>query len=200
MIVIGLCGGSGSGKGTVCSFWKELGIPSIDTDKVYHDMTAGPGKCLSELSNAFGNEIIGTDGALNRKALADIVFSSVDSIKNRILLQEITHRHILNATREQLQIYSRTGVPAAIVDAPLLFESGFNKECDVIVAVVADRSLRISRIMERDSLSLHEADRRINSQMSDEELIARSDYVINNNGEPKDLIDQIKKVHNRILK
>lgn len=199
MIVIGLCGGSGSGKGTVCSYWEKLGVPSIDTDAVYHTITAGPGRCLSELSSVFGDRIINSSGGLDRRVLADIVFSSADSIKNRILLNEITHRHILSATRDQLAEYERAGYKAAIVDAPLLFESGVHKECDVTVAVIADREARLSRIIARDGLSLEAAQRRINSQMSDEELISRSDYVINNNGATVDLAEKVRAVHDRIF-
>ena len=76
MKVIGLCGGSGSGKGTVCDIFREKGILCIDTDAVYRDLTGRRGPLLNALKREFGKEIITDDNALNRRALASIVFSS----------------------------------------------------------------------------------------------------------------------------
>lgn len=197
MKIIGLCGGSGSGKGTICQIFQGYGIPAIDTDAVYRDLTEGPSECLAELVSYFGDSII-SDGALNRSSLASIVFAKGAEHK-LAALNAITHKHILAKTREVISGYIQSGAPAVIVDAPLLFESCFDKECDIIISVVADLDTKISRIMQRDGISRDAASRRIASQKSDEWLVARSDYVIYNNGNLEDLTLQIAQIVNKIL-
>ena len=199
MKVVGLCGGSGSGKGTVSSFFACHGIPSIDTDAVYRDITSKDSPCLRRLSSAFGKEIISDDGSLNRSALAKIVFTGDGADERLALLNKIAHSHILDETRTILTDYKEQGIRAAIVDAPLLFESGFDSECDIIVAVIADREARIKRIIERDSLDREAAEARINSQIADSILASRSDYVIENNSCLTDLKNQVDRIANLIL-
>ena len=196
MIVIGLCGGSGSGKGAVSEAAKKLNIPSIDTDLVYRDLTSSTSPCLDELVMEFGVQVIGAGGALDRGVLREIVFSDTERLAR---LNSISHKHILARTRDLLQGYRCEGRSAAIVDAPLLFESGFDRECDVIIAVVADRERRIERIMSRDGITHEAAEARIATQISDDELIARSHYFIPNNGTVDELCRNTTFVLNKIL-
>ncbi len=191
MKVIGLCGGSGSGKGTVCDVFREHNIPSVDTDAVYREITAIPGPCLDALESEFGSEIITDEGGLNRKTLAAIVFSGDDSTKRLSRLNEIAHRFILDETRRRLEVFRQNGSIAAVVDAPVLFESGFDKECGLVVCVIADRETRIQRIIARDGITRKQAEERINSQLSNEELISRSDFVINNNSDIHSLRNEV---------
>ena len=102
MLVIGLTGPSGSGKGWISNLLSRYGIPAIDTDAVYHDLLIPPSPCLSELVENFGEGII-KDGRLNRQALASIVFSDSAKLK---MLNEITHKYILKETDDMLQKYS----------------------------------------------------------------------------------------------
>lgn len=177
MKIVGLCGGSGSGKGAVCLFFEKCGIPCIDTDKVYHDLVSKRTPCLIDLASAFGEHII-SDNSLDRTALGEIVFSSRDSLQ---MLNSIAHRHILDEVRRMISVYERSGVIGVVVDAPLLFESGFNMECDLTVCVIADKDERIKRIMARDSIDEKKARARISSQIPDSELVAKCDHVIENN-------------------
>ena len=188
MKVIGLCGGSGSGKGAVCSIFRENGILTIDTDAVYRDLTGRPGPLIDELKREFGSTIITADGVLNRRALAEMVFSSENSKEKLERLNKIAHKFILDETRAILSGYSADAARIGVVDAPVLFESGFDRECDVVVSVVADRDLRIKRIVSRDGISVQQAEERIASQMSDAEVISRSDFVVYNNGD----LDQLR--------
>ena len=185
MKIIGLCGGSGSGKGIVSSLFVKAGIPVIDSDAVYHELTTRSSDCLSALCNEFGDGIL-SNGVLNRKALADIVFCSCDAAAKRI-----SHGYILSEIERRLLSFEKEGVKIAVVDAPLLFESGLDKKCDVTVAVISDEDTRISRIMSRDKLSVEEAKRRISSQISNSELIERSDFQIYNNGTVEDLAERV---------
>lgn len=198
MKVIGLCGGSGSGKAVVSSLFLKHNIPSIDTDAVYRELTSGDSECLDALRFEFGDEIIDTDGSLNRRKLASIVFAEKDSTIKLKKLNEISHKFILGETRRRLHVYAEQGCLAAIVDAPVLFESGFDSECDLTVCVVADREVRISRIISRDNISREAAEARINSQMSDEELTSRCDYVVYNNSDLDALDHQVNEIVNSI--
>ena len=196
MTVVGLCGGSGSGKGTLCDVFREFGVPSIDTDAVYHDLTSHSSDCLSDLVAEFGEEII-SDGALDRKVLAGIVFgdSSGERLKR---LNTIAHAHILAKTREIIDKHGSDGHNMVIVDAPLLFESGFDRECDIVISVFADRKTRIKRIMKRDNMTYSDAERRLNSQKPDEWISAHSDIIITNNGDIQSLHGEVSLVINYI--
>ena len=196
MKILGLCGGSGSGKGEVSEAFLTFSVPSIDTDKVYHDMTSADSPCLRELAAEFGNEIISPCGALDREALRNIVFFDREKLA---LLNEITHKHILAKTRLILSEYEASGEKLAVVDAPLLFESGFDAECDVTACVIADREVRISRIMQRDSIKRADAVRRIDSQRKDSELIALCDFCIENNGSKDMLRDKVEELITKII-
>ena len=191
MKVVGLCGGSGSGKGVVSSIFSRRGIPAIDTDAIYHEITSMDSPCLRALVKEFGNEIISESSALNRKALAKIVFNSDDSLIKLKRLNEISHKFILDEVRHRLAEFEKQGYKAVIVDAPVLFESGFNRECDVVISVVDNRETRLERVMTRDNITMKSALSRISSQLSDEELISRSDVVIKNDS---DLISLEKRV------
>ncbi len=194
MKIIGLCGGSGSGKGTVCACFSNIDVPSIDTDAVYRELTLKDSPCVHALVDSFGDDILFADGSLDRKKLASIVFSGEGSDNRREILNRITHKFILDETRRRLSDYESKGFTMAIIDAPVLFESGFNKECHSTVCVVADKTIRVKRIMKRDGISEIEALMRINSQKSDEELRSLCDFVIENNSDYDSLFAQVVRV------
>ncbi len=182
MIVIGLCGSSGSGKGYICQLFEKRGIRWIDTDKVYRDLTLGHSPCTEELCQTFGYEILNEDGSLNRKILSKMVFIGKEAEENRKKLNAIAHKHIYIETKRLIMAYDKEGAGATLVDAPLLFESEFNLMCDVTICVTAPFEIKLDRIMKRDNLSLEDALARLKSQLSDEELRARCDYEIDNSG------------------
>ena len=198
-MVIGLCGGSGSGKGAVSFELTKYNALHIDTDNLYHNMTSAPSECLRELVLNFGEGILSDGGSLNRRALSDIVFSGNDSREKLKALNQITHKHILNKVREIISDENNKEYSFFIVDAPLLFESGFDKECDLIIAVVCDKETRIQRIIERDKISYERAKGRIDSQIDDEELKNKADIVIENTGSIDSLREKIKLLVNNYL-
>ncbi len=168
-VLIGLCGRSGSGKGVVSSFFAEFGIPSVDTDRIYHEMT-GPRPAGGERSSVmerivrrFGTEVENPDGSLNRKALAGIVFGR-NGERALSDLNGITHRAILDEAERRATELLKEGYGIVIVDAPLLFESGYDKRCDMIIAAYAPAPVLTRRIADRDGISLAAARRRLASQ------------------------------------
>ena len=201
MLVIGLCGGSGSGKGEVCRRFLNYGILSLDTDKIYRDLLSWRSDCFNELVCAFGEGILLPDGSLDRKRLASMVFCGVDAKEKKALLEKITHKHILNFVRAEIKKLAQSSErpPAVIVDAPLLYESGFDKECNLVIAVLCDKDIRISRIMKRDGITRKAAEERINSQISDEVLAQRADFTIINDGN-FDLDAQVNEMANNMLR
>lgn len=196
MIVIGLTGGTGSGKGCVCQKFLKYNISSIDTDKVSRDVCAKGMPCLNELEKIFGSQILNPDNSLNRKKLASIVFSDKEKLN---ILNLISHKFILNDVRKWLENEKHNGKKAAIVDAPLLYESGFDKECDIIIAVISDIEIRKQRILKRDNLSTEEIKQRLKNQGNDEFYTKKADYVIVNNGSLDNLETQIDTIFTKIF-
>jgi dephospho-CoA kinase len=196
--ILGLCGGSGSGKGLASKSFLSYGIPALDTDALYHAMIERDSECARELISEFGEQIKGDNGGINRVALRNAVFEKDGERLKR--LDEIAHRHILAECRLWLKGKEKEKCPAAIIDAPLLFESGFDRECDIIISVIAPKEERIKRIMARDNLTSAEAEARIRSQKSDEFLKAHSHYLIYNNTTNEALISQVAEICRLILK
>ncbi len=198
-ILIGMCGRSGSGKGYVCDLFRDFGIPSVDTDGVYRTLTAAPGEseCMRELTAYFGDEIRLPDGSLDRKKLASIVFSG-DGEKLS-MLNRITHKHILADAVCQADGYFSGGAPAVIIDAPALFESGFDKRCEYTCAVVCDEDRRVRRICRRDGITEDAARARLASQISDSELAEKCDFLIRNNGDDTETVADIKAMIHEIF-
>lgn len=195
MKIIGVTGPSGAGKGEICKLFEKNNIPCIDTDNIYHQLLTPPSPCLDALVRIFGQTILNTDKTLNRKQLAKIVFKDKKLLET---LNIITHKFIIEKTRNVLCDLESKGFTLAVVDAPLLFESGFDSECDVTISVLAERDLRKSRIIARDKLTEAEAEKRINSQNSDEFYTEKSNYVIYNNGDRNEFVSNFYDILNSI--
>lgn len=193
MLIIGLTGPSGSGKGTVSSLFAAHGVPAIDTDRVYHHLLIPPSACLDELVARFGNCILNPDGSLDRKALAAVIFAPGQE-QAREDLNRITHKYVLDRVRKMCRTYAEDGCLAVLVDAPLLFESGFDKECDRTLAILADRDIRMARIMARDGMTADAAEARLQAQKSDIFYVDRADAVIYNNGALEDMVADVRRL------
>ena len=154
-------------------------------------------RCLT-LPVQLGDGIAFPDYSLNRRALADIVFADGGKEK-RELLNRITHAHILVQTKRIADQYAAEGAPAVLIDAPLLFESGFDAECSCTVCVIASEEASVTRILKRDGITEAEARRRLGAQISAEELVRRCDYVIENDLNCETLDEQVANVVSDIL-
>ena len=200
MKVIGLCGGSGSGKSAASELLEKIGIPHIDADGIYRDLTSYESDCMRVLKSEFGDAVMNEDGSLNRDFVRELVFSGNDRDTKRARLNEITHKYVLSEIDKQIEKYKSEGREAVIADVPLLFESGFNEKCDFTVAVVADEAVRIDRIVRRDKITKEQAKARINAQISTDELISRVDFVLENNGDLDELEKAVMVLYERMIK
>lgn len=188
MKIIGLTGGIGAGKSTVSRHLAEKGFEIIDADKISREIVTPGMPALAELQEAFGAEIVNPDGTLDRKGLAALVFG--DDEKRRIL-EEITTRRICEIVEKRVDELRNEADGIAFIDAALLFESGTDRLTDAVWAVDADQETRIARTAARDNAPREVIIARINSQMSREELLSRSDDIIDNSGSPEELAARI---------
>ncbi len=185
MTVVGLTGPTGSGKGVVGDVFKAHGFGIVYTDQLSREVTKPGSETLRALAEAFSDRILRPDGTLDRKVLAGLAFADPEQNKK---LTDITHPPILALCREQLREFAEQGKPAAAVDAPLLFESGFDRECDITVAVLAPAQARLERIIRRDGLTREQAERRMAAQPDDGYYRTRADYCLESGEEMEDLI------------
>ena len=192
MKVIGLTGSIGSGKSTVSNYLIRKGFIVIDSDAIAHDVVKKGKPALNEISEAFGKSVIGLDGELNRKKLADIVFKHP---KKKARLEEIVTARVISEIKKEIRNLKKAEFDGIVfVDAPILFESGANINMDEVWVVVADDSLRAKRVMERDGCTFEEFERRSASQLSQEEKIKLADRVIDNSGTSRKLYLTIRKL------
>ena len=192
MIVIGITGGIGSGKSTASEYLISEGFACIDADQIGRDLTADGQPLLETIGEMFGcvsgSGSVGNGLVLDRKAMAEQVFgdSSVRERYNRLI-----HGEIIARIDERISELRQTDVRGILLDAPLLFEAGINDRCDAVILVTADLDKRIERVCLRDGSDEEKIRGRISSQMSDEEKAKRSDFVVDNSGEPENMYRQL---------
>ncbi|HIY53038.1 MAG TPA: dephospho-CoA kinase [Candidatus Agathobaculum merdavium] len=194
MRIIGLTGGSGTGKGTFAALLREKGAGWVDADAVYRRLCAENREMLHELDTVFGG-VLDETGALDRKKLAAIVFADPDKLK---MLNGITLPYIRAASLDEMR--AQGGCPFVLYDAPTLFEVGADDLCERIIGVLADTEVRVKRIMARDGLDETAARARIGAQPDADFYRTRCDYIVENNGGIADLQQQADAIFENLAK
>ena len=193
MIKVGITGGIGSGKTTVCKVFQILGVPIYFADiraKVILDTNE---EVKLKIINCVGHELLCDSGFVDRIKLAAFVFNSKEKLEK---LNAILHPLVQIDFENWLKQHATYNY--ILKEAAILFESGSFKNLDSIITVIAPLDLRISRVMFRDDISKSQIESRIDKQISDEEKIKRSQFIIYNN-EEEFLIPQILKIHKQLL-
>jgi len=176
MLTIGITGGIGSGKSTVCRVFRVLGAPVFQADLVARRLQDEDPEIRDRLIELFGPEIYAENGLLNRKKLAEIIFKDqllLDQVNN--LVHPAVHREF-KKWKEQMFKF-----PYLLYEAAILFETGNFRSFDYTILVVADQKERIERVMKRDNLSAEAILQRMNNQMKDADKIILADFIIENN-------------------
>jgi len=184
VITLGVTGGIGSGKTTVCGFLEEKGARVFYADIEAKRLMQEEDAVRAALVEEFGEETYGDDGALNRAYLADRVFGDAERVGR---LNAIVHPHVFEAFEATKERASDEGVDLLVHEAALLFEAGGDQHVDVTAAVVAPDADRIAWVTERDDVTPEQVQARMGHQLSQDELRRRADYVIENDGSLEDL-------------
>ena len=189
MIIIGLTGPTGAGKSSLTPVAENRGFKVIDCDKTARQAVEKGTKGLMALVNTFGEDILFSDGSLNRKTLAEKAFSTPEKTEllNKTLLPFITELVLKECEGDKI-----------LLDAPTLFESGLDAKCTATIGVLADRETRLERIKSRDNISEVEALTRINAGKTDEFYKENADFVIYNNGDPLEFQREFKDILSKI--
>ncbi len=184
--VLGLSGGIGTGKSTVARFLGSLGATVIDADAIVHELQAPGTPMLDEIEEAFGSELIDTEGRLDRNALGATVFRDAAA---RRRLEQIVHPKVFATSADRVASAQAAGAPLIVVDIPLLFdrrESSPNRKStpsfDATVLVYAPEQQQIERQMKRDGRDREAALERIRAQLPIENKKAMADVIIDNSG------------------
>ena len=172
-MIIGITGGTGCGKTTALQVIEGLGGLVIDCDKIYHDLLQTDNAMLCAIDKRFPGVV--KDGALDRKALAAIVFTDEQAL---LELNRITHSAVKNKVLEILE--ANPGLAA--IDAIGLLEGGLDTLCDVTVAVTAPEDVRVARLTARDNITRQQAQMRIDGQKKQDYFRQSCDYILENNG------------------
>lgn len=185
LAVFGLTGGIASGKSTVAARLRTRGVPVLDADAFAREVVLPGSPGLAEIRATFGDAILAADGALDRQALARVVFSDELSRKK---LNAITHPRIAALMAERSAELAARGEPLACYEAALIVENGLADAFRPLVAVTAPEELRVSRAVERDGSAPEAARARIAAQVSVAEMTRAADFVIENAGDLESLL------------
>lgn len=193
MFIVGLTGGIGSGKSTVESLFQSLGTTVVDADQIAHRLVEAGQPALEKIVRRFGPHILTEQGALNRKALREIVFRDGDA---KAQLESILHPLVYQQIAEQLAVGN---TPYGIASVPLLIESRHQDEFDRILVVDCAPATQIARIKQRDGLDDALIANILKSQCTREERLRWATDVIINEGDLDSLKDQVQTLHARYL-
>ncbi len=192
-LIVGLTGGIATGKSTVTKMFQGINIPVIETDEIAHDLLKKGTEGYEEVISTFSKSILLTNGEINRKKLALVVFSNP---QRRGKLNHIVHPKVKSIVKTEIQKHKELGTKIVVLDVPLLFETNFVELVDKTIVVYTTIPKQVERLMERERIDKEYAMLKINAQMPIMEKVALADYVIDNS----DSILVTKKAFNKIIK
>lgn len=175
MLKIGITGGIGSGKSTLCRHFRDSGVPHYDSDRRARELMSGSAQLRSKIVELFGAEAYSEEGDLNRALIAREIFG--DDTR-RLALNAVVHPAVIRDFEEWAE---RQGdIPYVVMESAILYDAGLEGCVDLAVAVLAPEEMRLTRVVNRDGCTLEQAQSRIAAQLSDDELHSRADYSVVN--------------------
>lgn len=193
MKVIGLTGGIGSGKSTVCRIFEVLNVPVFYADDEAKALYESA-EVVASVTQLLGHEVLNEAGKIDRKKMAAIIFEDAEKL---LQIQQLIHPLVKKRFEEWQEDYQKQAL-YCIREAAILIESGAYKDCDKIIVVTAPKEVRIQRVMQRDKVSRQEVLSRMAHQMQESERLKYADFVINNDGN-QPLIRQVMHIHHQLL-
>ena len=193
MFIVGLTGGIGTGKSTVSQLFADLGIPIIDTDAIAHQLVSPGQDALVQITAAFGNDMIKTDGSLDRGRLRDLVFNNPEK---REALEAILHPLIRQTALAQID---KLDCAYCVLVVPLLVEKGWYTMVNRVLLVDAPVELQRDRVKQRSGLSDEQLDAIMRQQATREERLAFADDVIVNDKSLQHIESEVKQLHRKYL-
>lgn len=178
-MILGLTGSIASGKSSVADCFVDCGAVLVSADLLAREVVNPGSPTLAKLVDAFGADILTPGGSLNREVMAQKVFT--DPIARR-RLESITHPAIAHLAECRLAELKQSRHDLIVYEAPLLFEAGAESRVDQVLVIVVDPEIQLARLMQRDTLSVLEAHRRIASQWPQADKVQKADFVIDNSG------------------
>jgi len=191
MLKVGVTGGIGSGKSVVCEVFKTFGIPVFNADNTARFLMENDETLIAGIRRLLGDAVY-TDGRLDRKKISSIIFLEPDKLNK---LNALVHPATVAYARRWMENQS---APYIIKEAAIFFETGSNKDMNVMIGVSASKELRIQRAMQRGDLTRERVLGIMARQMNEEEKMSRCDFVIiNDNSTP--VLPQVQKLHEMLL-
>lgn len=192
MLKVGLTGGIASGKSTVAAMFAELGARLIDTDVIAREVVAPGGLVLQRIVETFGREALDENGELDRQKLREKIFNDQ---QDRQKLNEIVHPAVAEKVQTELDGIERENPQAvALVDVPLLYETGTMNRYDAVVVVYVPPQVQVQRLMARDGVSRKAAEQSLKAQMPLEEKRKKAQFVVDNSGTLQETRKQVRAV------
>lgn len=196
--VLALTGSIGTGKSSVAKFFAKKGHRVLDADKIAKSLYQTDSGLLEALRRTFGEQVLSEEGVLNRERLSSMVFGDKASLA---ILMDLMKEYLLRElTRLLDEMSEEEARPFVVLEAPVLFEYGFEAFADVIVLVRASEDQIVERVMQRNGMSREEVLARLRSQLSQEEKEARSDFCIDNSGSFETLQERMEELYVDLLR
>jgi len=196
LLKVALTGGIATGKSYVLEAFRRRGVPCLDADALAHGVMAAGTEASAAIAARFGPDVLDADGAVDRRVLGPIVFADAAARRE---LEAIVHPAVHRAIEAGLRAFALVGdYPFALVDIPLLFETGGQKDFDTVVATVCPPEVQLARLGKR-GLAPADARQRLDAQLPAEDKAKRADFVITTDGTFEDTNRQVEQVCSRLL-
>jgi dephospho-CoA kinase len=198
-LLVGVTGGIGSGKSTVCAMLAGMGCELFEADQIAKELQLEDPEVIRGIEELFGREVYSRDGTgqlqIDRKAIASVVFADPEKL---IALNRLIHPKVREAFVREVKRCAREGKRILCKEAAILFEAGADRDLDRIIVVAANDGLRLDRAVKR-GLDREEARKRMAAQWPQEKLIERAHYVIFNDGTLEELRLQVEQIYRSLL-